>query len=51
MLRAYNTFSSNIIASIPGHSKVLVLERGDTYYRVCYDKSIGFVPKWSLEEK
>ena len=50
-MRAYNTFSSNIIASIPGHSKVLVLERGDTSYRVCYDKSIGFVPKWSLEEK
>ena len=29
-MRAYNTFSSNIIASIPGHAKVLVLERGDT---------------------
>jgi curved DNA-binding protein CbpA len=50
-MRAYNTYSANIIASIPGHTKVLVLERGDTYYRVCYDKTIGFVPKWSLEEK
>jgi hypothetical protein len=50
-MRAYNSFNSNIIASIPARSRVLVLERGSTYYRVFYDNSIGFVPKWSLEEK
>lgn len=50
-LRQQNKFNSNIIASIPANSKVYVLERGDTYYRVFYDHNIGFVPKWALYQK
>jgi curved DNA-binding protein CbpA len=50
-LRAYDAYNANIVASIPANSKVLVLERGQIYYRVCYDKSIGFVPKWALDEQ
>jgi hypothetical protein len=50
-MRAYNKFDSNIVETIPARSKVLVLEKGDTYYRVFFDNYIGYVPKWSLQEK
>jgi hypothetical protein len=50
-LREHNIFNSNIITSIPANSRVFVLERGSTYYRVFYNKKIGFVPKWSLKQK
>ena len=50
-LRAKNNFGAPVIASIPAHKKVLVLERGTDYYRVYYDNNIGFVPRWSLMDK
>lgn len=50
-LREHDRFNSTIIASIPANSRVFVLERGNTYYRVLYASSIGFVPKWSLKQK
>lgn len=50
-MRAYNKYNSNIVDVIPTRSKVLVLEKGDTYYRVFYKNYIGYVPKWSLQEK
>ncbi len=50
-LREHDRFNANVIAAIPANSRVLVLERGNTYYRVFYDKTIGFVPKWSLIQK
>jgi curved DNA-binding protein CbpA len=50
-LRAYNQYNSNIIETIPAKSKVLVLEKGDVYYRVFYNNTIGYVPKWALEMK
>jgi len=50
-LRAEGKFYSNTVATIPANSKVWVLEKGDTYYRVSYNNTIGFVPKWALQEK
>jgi curved DNA-binding protein CbpA len=50
-MRSGDEYSSPIIASISGRNKILVLERGDTYYRVLYDHKTGYVPKWALEEK
>jgi len=50
-LRAEDKFYSNSVATIPANSKVWVLEKGDTYYRVSYNNTIGFVPKWTLKEK
>jgi curved DNA-binding protein CbpA len=50
-MRAYNTFESKIVETIPARSKVLVLEKGDIYYRVFFDNYIGYVPKWALQEK
>ncbi|HZY38844.1 MAG TPA: J domain-containing protein [Mucilaginibacter sp.] len=50
-LRQHDRFNSSVIADIPANSRVFVLERGSTYYRVFYDNSIGFVPKWALLQK
>jgi hypothetical protein len=50
-MREHDRFNSNIVASIPANSRVFVLEKGSTYYRVFYEKSIGFVPKWALKQQ
>jgi hypothetical protein len=50
-MRQEDKFSSNIIADIPANAKVQVLQKGQMYYRVAYNNSIGFVPKWSLQDK
>jgi len=50
-LRKSNAYSSEIIEKIPANSKVLVLQKGDIYYKVSYNNDIGYVPKWSLRAK
>jgi hypothetical protein len=50
-LREQDNFNSNTLANIPARSKVQVLEKGVTYYKVAYNNNIGFVPKWSLQIK
>ncbi|MGF7080778.1 hypothetical protein [Mucilaginibacter sp. UYCu711] len=50
-MRQEDKFASNIIADIPANAKVQVLQKGQMYYRVAYNNSIGFVPKWSLQDK
>ncbi|MES2375663.1 MAG: hypothetical protein V4553_03745 [Bacteroidota bacterium] len=50
-MRQEDKFSSNIIADIPANAKVQVLQKGQMYYRVAYNNSVGFVPKWSLQDK
>jgi hypothetical protein len=50
-MRAQNKYASNTVATIPANSKVFVLEKGTTYYRVAYNNNIGFVPKWALQLK
>lgn len=50
-MRAQDKFYSNTIATIPANSKVQVLARGDSYYRVLYNNNIGFVPRWALQVK
>ncbi len=50
-MRQTDDFDSDIIERIPANSKVLVLEKGDVYYRVFYNNHIGYVPKWSLDLK
>jgi hypothetical protein len=50
-MRREDKFSSNIIADIPANAKVQVLQKGQMYYRVAYNNSVGFVPKWSLQDK
>jgi hypothetical protein len=50
-LRQEDRFASTIIADIPANAKVQVLQKGDMYYRIAYNNSVGFVPKWSLQDK
>ncbi|MBC7399110.1 MAG: hypothetical protein H7289_04130 [Mucilaginibacter sp.] len=50
-MRQEDKFSSSFIADIPANAKVQVLQKGDMYYRVAYNNSIGFVPKWALQDK
>ncbi len=50
-MRQEDKFASNIIADIPANAKVQVLQKGQMYYRVAYNNSIGFIPKWSLQDK
>jgi hypothetical protein len=46
-LRAQDKFDSDFIADIPANSKVGMLVKGNTYYRIFYNNSIGFVLKWT----
>ena len=50
-MRQSDNFDSDIIEKIPDNSQVYVLQRGDFYYRVSYNNYIGYIPKWSLQER
>lgn len=50
-LRKYGNYSSEVIATIPAKSKVYVLEKGDTYYKVAYDNTTGYIPRWTLQSQ
>jgi curved DNA-binding protein CbpA len=50
-LRLQDAYSSPIFATIPANSKVAVLERGDTYYKISFFRYTGYVPKWALQIK
>jgi hypothetical protein len=41
-------YGSAIVKVIPNNSKVLVLAKGETYYKVQFDNASGYVPKWTL---
>jgi hypothetical protein len=50
-MRKFDEFDSEVIKKIPANAKVLVLAKGDTYYRVAFNNDIGYVPKWALQAK
>jgi curved DNA-binding protein CbpA len=50
-MRKFNDYGSEVIERIPANSKVFVMEKGDTYYKVSFNNNIGYVPKWSLQMK
>ena len=50
-MRKFNDYGSAVIERIPANSKVFVIEKGDTYYKVSYNNDVGYVPKWSLQIK
>jgi len=50
-MRQSGTYNSAVIAAIPTNSQVFVLEKGGTYYKVRYNSSAGYVPKWALKAK
>ncbi|MGI4750719.1 MAG: DnaJ domain-containing protein [Janthinobacterium lividum] len=50
-LRKTGSYNADIIQVIPTGSKVFVLEKGSVYYKVQFENSIGYVPKWTLALK
>jgi len=50
-MREQDNLSSNVVQQIPNYSQVEVLERGDRYYKIRYNNSAGYVPKWVVQTK
>ena len=50
-MREFDSFGSVIVQTIPANARVVVIARGETYYRVSYNNVVGYVPKWSLQNK
>lgn len=50
-MRESDNYGSAIVQTIPANSKVIVIAKGNTYYRVSYNNVVGYVPKWSLQTK
>jgi curved DNA-binding protein CbpA len=50
-IRKTGDYSSEVIGTIPANSQVSVIEKGSVYYKVAFNNSVGYVPKWSLHSK
>ncbi|BAU54766.1 DnaJ domain-containing protein [Mucilaginibacter gotjawali] len=50
-MREFDSYGAAIVQTIPANSKVVVIAKGNTYYRVSYNNVVGYVPKWSLQNK
>lgn len=50
-MRKSDTYSSDVIEKIPANSRVLVMEKGNMYYKISYNNAVGYVPKWTVETK
>lgn len=50
-MRRSDDLNSDILAVIPTHSKVLVLQKGNNYYKVEFNGDEGYVPKWTVLTK
>ena len=44
-------YTSAVLAKIPDHSKVTVLEKGRQFYKVEFDGQTGYVPKWTISNQ
>lgn len=50
-MRRYDSFNADLIKTIPADAKVYVLERGNSYYKVMFENTVGYVPKWTVLSK
>lgn len=50
-MRETDNFGAAIVKVIPTGSKIFVLEKGDVYYKIQFENSIGYVMKWTVEKK
>lgn len=44
-------YASAVLAKIPDHSKVTVLEKGRQFYKVMFAEQMGYVPKWTISNQ
>ncbi len=50
-MRRLDKLNSDVVAVIPTHSKVLILQKGDNYYKIQFNGDEGYVPKWTVLTK
>ncbi len=50
-MRKFDNYRSQVIMAIPTNSEVAVLERGNSFYKVIFDNTTGFVAKWNVLKK
>ncbi|GAB2692733.1 hypothetical protein GCM10027037_15180 [Mucilaginibacter koreensis] len=50
-MRETASYNAETMATIPSNSKVTVLERGGLYYKIKFEDRIGYVPKWTIQDK
>jgi hypothetical protein len=47
-MRELDNYTSLVVAKIPDHSKVTVLEKGTGFYKVAFNGQTGYIPKWTV---
>ncbi len=50
-MRKFDNYGSEIIKVIPTNSEVSVLEKGNSYYKVLFENTTGYVAKWNVLKK
>jgi hypothetical protein len=50
-MRETASYNAETVKTIPSDSKVAVLERGSVYYKVMFENMVGYVPRWTVQEK
>lgn len=50
-MRKFDNYGSEIIKVIPTNALVAVLEKGAVYYKVLFDNTTGYIPKWNVLKK
>jgi len=40
-----------VVEVIPTNSRVLVLQKGNAFYKVLFNNKTGYVPKWTIQVK
>lgn len=50
-MKRADDYGSDVVKVIPNNAKVLVLQKGNTFYKVQFDNQVGFVPKWTVVSK
>ncbi len=50
-MRSQDSYNSEIIEKIPANASITVLKKGNIFYKVLYNHTTGFVPKWTVEVK
>lgn len=50
-MRKFDSYGSQIIKVIPTNAEVAVLEKGNSYYKVIFENTTGYVAKWNVLKK
>lgn len=41
-------YMSTVVTVLPSRSKVKILAKGTTFYKIAYNEQVGYVPKWAI---